>query len=122
MWHAAKPGFDGCILPQGNTHILAEGSGQWQGVSVGESVVQPLFVYEVGLGEESVQDAVHALGQRGERLILTTRLEVRKAVLPRTCRPPLGNDRCILQSTGSSVLCAHLRSQAELTSAGCTML
>ena len=39
-------------------------------------VVQPLFVYLVGLENDRVEDALLVLGQSGERLIVTASLEV----------------------------------------------
>lgn len=39
--------------------------------------MQPLFVFSVGLEREAVVEALAALGERGERLILTSSLEVR---------------------------------------------
>ena len=56
---------------------MEQGSGRWQGVSGGgESIVQPLFVFSVGLENDRVLEALYTLGQRGERVILTANLEV----------------------------------------------
>jgi len=40
------------------------------------ALVQPLFVYLVGLENDRVEDALLVLGQSGERLIVTASLEV----------------------------------------------
>ena len=37
---------------------------------------QPVYVYLVGIDDEAVEHALSALGERGQRLILTSTLEV----------------------------------------------
>lgn len=45
-------------------------------------LVQPLFVYLVGLENDRVEDALLVLGQSGERLIVTASLEVSSSLRP----------------------------------------
>ena len=70
--------------------MLEQGSGRWQGVSGGgESIVQPLFVFSVGLENDRVLEALYTLGQRGERVILTANLEVWACL---SCAPTPGSE------------------------------
>ena len=72
--HGSPPELN--VLLMSSPLTLLQESRQSTGSSRPGLAVQPLYVYLVGIESEAAEVALSALGEQGERLILTSVLEV----------------------------------------------